>query len=87
MNRVTLEDVMEKLEGIETRLGRVETRLGRVEADVQNLKGELQNLKIFTVRVVAQRKGPQKNIYWADTIGVGAAASGPTYLDPRILKD
>jgi len=80
MNRVTLEDVMEKLEGIET-------RLGRVEADVQNLKGELQNLKIFTVRVVAQRKGPQKNIYWADTIGVGAAASGPTYLDPRILKD
>ena len=80
MNRVTLEDVMEKLEGIET-------RLGRVEADVQNLKGELQNLKIFTVRVVAQKKGPPKNIYWADTIGVGAAASGPTYLDPRILKD
>ena len=71
--RITLNDVMNKL--------------NRMEGEFQDLKGEFQNLKIFTVRVVAQRKGPQKNIYWADTIGVGAAASGPTYLDPRILKD
>jgi len=78
--RITLNDVMNKL-------NRMEGEFQDLKGEFQDLKGEFQNLKIFTVRVVAQRKGPQKNIYWADTIGVGAAASGPTYLDPRILKD